>query len=375
MNSRNIFSVTKYALILLVTMASISLNELYAQGSSGDFNSYFVDTGLVTLTKMVPVEASLGETYMYKLTIAASTAVAKVKVQDFLPDGTSFVKSDPPASDSGKKLIWEFEKMEPGEEITITVSLTAKQVGELTSCATVTAVPVCCAATFVGKAELQITKTGPERALLNDQVTYAITVKNVGTSVAKNVKLLDKFPGGLRHASGQSLVTLPIGDLAPDQSKEVDIDFEAAQNGRHCNTAVAEADNAEKVTAEACTEVVEQKLEIVKTGPKVQYLGKVAKYKIKVTNPGDVALTDVDLTDIAPSETTIVKAKGGDASGNRASWTVPQINAGETLEFDIALTTDVPGNHCNDAAVRVAEGLSGESSACTEWKGHPALPA
>ena len=368
-----ISSLRQAYLTVVLLLASLFVNLVFAQGSADDYNSYFIDTGLVTLTKVAPREASLGETYTYSLIVRASAAVAKVKVNDYTPKGASFSKSEPSASVSGNKLTWEFEKMAPGEEVNITVWLTADKVGDLTGCATITALPVCCVATFVGKAELAITKTGPERALLNDNVTYSITVTNVGTTVAKNVSLVDQVPDGLHHDSGQTNLRYPIGDLAPNESREVPITFNAARPGRVCNEAVANADNTDRVSAEACTLIVEQKLEIVKTGPKEQYLGKVAKYKIKVSNPGDVTLTDVNLTDIAPSETRIIKAKNGNVSGNRASWIVPQIAAGETLDFDIALTSEIPGNHCNDAAVRVAEGLSGESTACTVWKGYPAL--
>ena len=367
------FILKKQALILALITGCLLTSSIFAQTSTSDANSYFIDTGLVTLTKVAPGEASLGETYTYSLTVTASTAVAKVKVNDFIPKGASYVKSDPSASDSGDKLSWEFEKMAAGEEVNITVWLKADKVGDLTSCATISAVPVCCVATFVGKAELEITKTGPERAMLNDVVPYSITVRNVGTSVAKNVTLVDTVPDGLKHESGQDNLKYPIGDLGPNESREVPISFQAIRTGKDCNSAVAVADNAERVTAEACTVVVEQKLEIAKSGPKEQYLGKAAKYNIKVSNPGDTTLTNVNLTDIAPAETKIIKANGADVSGNQAAWTVPQIKAGETLDFTVVLTSNTPGKHCNDAAVRVAEGLSGESTACTEWKGYPAL--
>ena len=362
-----------FAYIGMISMVfALSINRVRAQ-SDVDYNSHHIDTGQVTLTKSVPSEATLGQSYSYTLTVRATTAVAKVKVNDFIPEGSSYERSEPSASASGKKLSWEFDKMNSGEEKNITVWVKANKIGDLTSCATISAVPVCCAATLVGKAELKITKTGPERAMLNDDVDYTITVTNVGTTAAKNVKLVDTVPDGLRHQSGQENLSYPIGDLAPNQSREVPITFQTLRPGRVCNKAVAVADNTERVSAEACTTIVEQKLEIVKKGPKEQYLGKVAKYTIQVSNPGDVTLTDVNLTDIAPAATRIVKAKGGSVSGNRATWTVPQIKAGETLDFDIALTTDTRGSHCNDAAVRVAEGLSGESSACTLWKGYPAL--
>ena len=340
---------------------------------TGDRNQCETSTDLISIYKHVPKEVSLGDSYVMKMVITSLADVADVKVEDILPDGASYVKSEPSAKQSGNQLTWTFERMNANESKEINVTLKANKEGELLSCATFAAIPYGCLTTSVGQPVLAIEKTGPEKATLNDEVTYTITVRNTGTAVAKNVVITDTVPNGLVHSTGNSSLTFDVGDLAPNESRQESVTFQATNRGKVCNPAVATSDNADRVSDQACTEIVEQKLEIVKTGPKEQYLGKVAKYTIKVSNPGDVTLTDVDLTDIAPSQTRIVKAKGGSTSGNRATWTVPQIKAGETLEFDIALTTDTLGNHCNEAAVRVAEGLTGESSACTVWKGYPAL--
>ena len=341
--------------------------------SVGDQNQCEASTNFMHIYKLVPAETSLGETYTMKMVVTALVDIAEIEINDILDDGVSFIQSDPPAKQVGRELSWALEKMKSGESQEIIVTLKADKEGELFSCATFAAIPYGCLTTTVGQAVLAIEKVGPEQASLDDQVTYTIAVRNTGTAIAKNVVITDDVPSGLTHSSGNSTLSFNVGDLAPNESRQESVTFTTTERGKVCNPAVATSDNADRVSDQACTVIVEPKLEIVKTGPKEQYLGKVAKYKIKVSNPGDVTLTDVNLTDIAPSETRIIKAKNGNVSGNRASWIVPQIAAGETLDFDIALTSEIPGNHCNDAAVRVAEGLSGESTACTVWKGYPAL--
>ncbi len=355
-------------LLTVLTLAAATVSTLAAET-----NSYYVDAGLVKLVKVAPAEASLSETFSYEITVTASTTVASVMVNDFIPNGSAYVKSEPAASVSGNKLSWKFEKMDTGEERIITVWITANREGELTGCATVTALPLCCVSTFVGKAQLAITKTGPAQKLLHDDVPYAITVTNTGSAVAKNVVVTDNVPAGLTHNSGQTTLKHSVGDLAPNESYDIPIAFTAARTGRVCNIAVASADNTEQVRAEACTVIVQRMLDIVKTGPKEQYLNKNATYGIKVSNPGDVSLTNVTVTDRAPRETRIVSASGARIAGDTATWTLAELKAKESKTFDVVLTTDIAGTHCNKVGVSTTEGLSKDSSACTEWKGYPAL--
>ena len=341
--------------------------------ATGAKNQCEASTDILHIFKEVPEEVSLGENYTLKILATALADISEVKINDLLPDGASYVKSEPSAKQAGQELVWTFDKMSTGDTKEILVTLKANKEGELLSCATFAAIPYGCLTTTVGQAIIAIEKVGPERVSLNDDVTYTINVRNTGTAVAKNVVVEDKVPEGLEHASGDPSITFNLGDLAPNESRQESVTFTATDRGKVCNPAVATSDNADRVSDQACTVIAEQKLEIVKSGPKEQYLGKVAKYDIKVSNPGDTTLTNVSLTDIAPSQTRIMKANGASVSGNRATWTVPQIKAGETLDFTVALTSDSPGNYCNEAAVQVDEGLTGESSACTEWKGYPAL--
>jgi uncharacterized repeat protein (TIGR01451 family) len=259
--------------------------------------------------------------------------------------------------------------MKKGETKAMRVVTTAQKVGELTSCATVTAVPITCVSTVVGKPQLEITKTGPQTAQLGGEVSYSVTVKNTGSSIAKSVVVTDPVPEGLVHSGGQKELSFNVGDLAPGASKTIPVVLKADRRGKVCNVATANSSNAGKVSAEACTTIVQPGLNITKTGDKQQFLGKNASYEIVVSNTGDTVLNSVVVTDTAPAGTTIVSADGASVSGNTATWNVGSLKSGEKKSFKVLLTTKTAGNYCNKVAVATAEGLKDAAEACTVWRG------
>ena len=324
---------------------------------------------LVKLTKAAPPTASVGENITYDLLLNAQCDVADVVVTDMLPDGAKYVSSEPAADAQGNTLTWRVPRMKKGETKAMRVVTTAQRVGELTSCATVTAVPITCVSTVVGKPQLEITKTGPETAQVGGEVSYSVTVKNTGSSVAKSVVVTDPVPEGLVHSGGQKELSFNVGDLAPGASKTMPVVLKADRRGKVCNVATANSSNAGKVTAQACTTIVQPGLNITKTGDKQQFLGKNASYEIVVSNTGDTVLNSVVVADTAPAGTSIVSADGASVSGNTATWNVGSLKSGEKKSFKVLLTTKTAGNYCNKVAVATAEGLKDAAEACTLWRG------
>ena len=333
-----------------------------------------VDTELVTMTKTMPREVALGENFTYEIKVTAKDCLADIVVTDAIPEGAEYVSSDPKATQNGNTLVWKFSEMDPKSYATLKVTVKAVKEGTLASCAKVHALPRVCAETFVGKATIELAKSGPERALLGEDVTYNIVVRNTGTSVAKNVVVTDTVPAGLTHSSGDKTLTFNVGNLAPKQSRSIPVTLKAAQRGNHCNKAVAKSSNAGQSSDDACTLVVARGLEIVKTGDKKAILGKTASYKIVVSNTGDTDLTDVIVTDTAPAATRIAKvSNSGSINGNSVVWSLGTLAKGAKKELSVTLTSTTAGTHCNQVSVRTAEGLTKSSQACTVWEGLPAL--
>jgi len=329
-------------------------------------------TGLVRLAKSMPAEASLGSEFTADLTISAQGCAANVVVKDTLPAGASFVRSEPAGTVEGNQLVWNIGNMDAGQTIKAKVVLKAEKEGTLVNCATVSADPRVCAQTLVGKPVISIDKSGPETAILGQDVTYNIVVKNTGTSVAKSVVVTDPVPTGMSHASGKGELSFEVGDLAPGQSKPLAVTFKANQRGKVCNVATANSSNAGKVSDDACTTVLVPGLKVEKVGTKEQILGRNADYEIVVSNTGDTTLNNVTVSDTAPAETSIVTAPGATISGNKATWTVASLAPGAKATQTIKLTSKTAGTHCN--TVTASSGaLSDNAKACTLWKGIAAV--
>jgi uncharacterized repeat protein (TIGR01451 family) len=332
-----------------------------------------IRTSLIHAAKRTPSEVVLGEEFSYDIVVTALEEVGNVVAIDTLPKGAAFVRSEPPAQVSGEQIAWRIPEIRKGQAATIRVTLRAQQEGVFCSCFTVSADPRACTEIRVGRPLLEITKTGPATSRIGGDCAYNITVSNRGTSVARGVVVTDAVPNGMSHSSGQSSLSFNLGDLAPGESKSVPVNFTAKQRGRLCNVAVASSSNAGRVQAEACTVVTEPRLEVAKTGIKEQFTNKKAEYTIVVANTGDVPLNNVIVTDNAPPNTSIVAAPGASVSGNQAVWQISQMQPGEKKSFNVLLTTSIAGEHCNSVTVATAEGLTGESRACTVWKGYAGL--
>jgi len=330
-------------------------------------------SGNVRLTKQMPAELTLGQEFMYQLRVQANENVADVIVRDVVPDGATYVRSEPAAEVSGKNLTWKFNEMDAGQAKDIRVWLRPDREGRIGSCATVFALSRACAFGVVGKPGLAIKKTGPETAVLGQDIPYTITVSNPGSAVAKAVVVTDNVPDGLSHVSGQSAVTFNVGDLPPGQSRTLPIVLKGTKRGKHCNGASAVASNVTKVSAEACTTILVPGINLVKEGTKEQFLGKSADYTLTVSNTGDTKLTNVTITDTAPAATRILNAAGATVVGNQATWRIAELAAGEKKSFTLSLTSATAGSHCNLASVVSTEGQSARAEACTLWRGVGAI--
>lgn len=328
---------------------------------------------LVDISKTAPGMVALGETYDTTLNVKANRDAADVEVHDVIPEGAELVSSDPKATVNGRNLSWKFNAMDAGQANQIKVRYKAVKQGTLRSCAKVHALPRVCTVVVVGQPQLNITKTGPATAIINEAVSYTVKVSNTGNMTAKNVVVTDTIPAGLTHSSGQKKLTWTVGDLAAKDSRTFPVILTAAKQGTHCNKAMASSSNAGKVEAEACTKVLVRGIDIVKSGPAKQFLGKTAKYDIKVSNTGETKLTGLTITDNAPANTVIVSAPGAQVVGNQATWTLGSLDAGKSKNYGITLKALQAGTWVNNVGVNSAEGLQDRASAKTLWLGFAAV--
>lgn len=337
-----------------------------------DLQQQFSEDNLVGISKTGPHATSLNTPYTYVIDIKAFSKAGKVVVTDELPDSLEYVSSQPEASVEGSVLTWNVGDLEAWEHRQFTVTVKPTKEGQHQSCAMISALPKACLISTVREAALSISKTGPASAIKGDVVPYTITVSNTGTQDARNVTVVDENPDAMSLAAGSSL-TYNLGDIAPQNSKSITVYLNADQTGTHTNKATASSSNTPSVSDTAETVVHERIISIKKTGTKTQFLGKKADYTITVKNEGDVDLTRVVVSDVAPHGTVILEAPGASVEGQVATWVIDELPVGVHKNFSLTLTSRTHGELVNHASVNTSEGLYATANAPTLWKGYPAL--
>ncbi len=343
----------------------------------GNMRSYNTcDDCVVDLCQRAPEYATVGSPYPVEIMITAQKECAEVVVNQTLPCGAEFIKSDPPATpDKDNSLRWEFPHMKCGDTQRICVWVRPMKEGCCLAAATVCACPQLCAYTNCGQPVVCIKKYGPECACLYCPVCYTIDVCNSGSATAYDVVVQDTVPDGLTHSSGLNCLTYQLGDLCPGDSRSFNVDFCASKRGCVTNLATVSYCGGPKCTAEATTLINEPCVDVTKTGPDWAYICKTVDYTITVTNPGDLVLYDVIVDDVSPVGTTIVAAEGAEICCNRAIWCIPEFCPGETKTFMVSIRSQVPGCLTNKVTVSTCSDC-GQCTSCAEattcWKGVPA---
>lgn len=320
-----------------------------------------------------PKMCMLGDQYPLEFNIEACDSVCDVVVKAHLPEGVTYVRSEPAAKVEGHTLIWDIGSMKQGECIPAKVWVRCDCEGELCACFCATATPVRFCSLLCAKPILACTKCGPEEVCPGDPVQYTITVTNKGSCAAEDVVVTDNVPDGLEHSSCQKKLCFKLGTLQPCETKRINVCFTAVKRGDICNTVIVSACNADSVSCQWSTCVCCCDIQCTKTGPKEVQLGQNADYSITVTNTGDKPLTEVVVTDCAPSQTSIVSANGATINGNQAVWRLRELKAGEKVSFSMTLTTCTPGCFTNRVNVNNCQGCCASCEVSTRWRGRPAL--
>ncbi len=327
----------------------------------------------ITVKARNPGLCMLGDQYPLEFDVCACDDVCDVVVTTHLPEGVTFLKSNPEADVQGRKLVWNIGSMSKGQVIHARVFLRCECEGDLCTCFCATASPVRFCSLLCAKPILSCSKCGPQEFCPGDPVNFNITVSNHGSCAAEDVVVTDQVPDGLEHQSGQRTLCFRLGTLEPCQTKKINVCFTATKRGRICNTIVVTACNADPVSCQWCCDCCKECIELNKVGPKEQQIGKNADYQITVFNPGDKPLTEVVVTDNAPANTSIVAANGAAVNGNQAVWRLRELRPGEKVNFNLTLTTCTPGCFTNRVHVTNCQNCTACAEFTTRWRGRPAL--
>lgn len=309
-------------------------------------------TSALLVETMGPTQVPIGRPYTYQIKVTNLTknqTLDDVAIRQTVAEGTAIESAEPkaaPKSEDGT-VAWSIPRLAPGESKTIKVSALGEKEGASSNCIRVSYQPSLCMTTRFIKQEVQLAKEAPKQVDLCDDFEIRYAVKNVGSGVARGLTVRDALPEGLTLADGKTLVTAPVGDLAPGQTKDYRVKVSPTRSGDYTSRAVVEGqDDLRAQSNQTTTAVRQSKLAIKFVGPEAQYANQAMSYQVTVANEGQVAARDVTLAVQADPNFRVARMSKASpegaapqVAGNALSWKLGAIEPGKSTVVSLTGAT------------------------------------
>lgn len=330
----------------------------------------------VSIEWIGPVTAKVGVPADYSLIVrnVCTIAVQKVIVQVRVPQGVTVGATEPRAEAADNVLMWEVGTLMPKQEKHLKLGLISPAKGDLACQAWVTFTGSSVMTMQVREPKLMLKAQAPEKALVGDPANFIITVSNPGDHPAERVHLSATLSDGLEHAQGKE-VHFDLGNLAPGETRSVQVLCVTTSGGRQTCEVLANADGLEAADSVG-VDVIMPQLDIVVDGPKLRYLDRKAMYTFSVTNPGDAVASNVTLTQQMPDGFKFVAADNGgrhDFASRSVQWYLGEIKPGETRDVQLEAMAINIGEHRFVATARASRGLEVSGECITAVEGLSAI--
>lgn len=301
--------------------------------------------------------------YTVSVTNSGDTTATGVTLTDDLPDGLSFVSSEPAASSSeGSTITWSLGDIAPGDTVSVTMVLSAGAVGEQINTATAVSVEGITGQdttlTSIVPGSIVLSKSSPEETILGDNITYEITVTNDGEGALSSVVVRDTLPASLTYVSSTPEATVGadgtvswlIESLNAGDTSTFSVVATSGETGEVVNSTSAESTEGASATAQATTLVTKSDLAITKTADNsAPLLGQETVFTIAVTNNGNAIASNVLVADALPATFQQVSSTPEGTFGEDGTWqwTIASIEPGATESITLNGTASEAGQVTN----------------------------
>jgi uncharacterized repeat protein (TIGR01451 family) len=337
------------------------------------------ESSALLLEKFLPQEVIAGQPFNYELRVTNLTDLSldNVMVTDSLPPEFRVVSSEPKIQPGAAGAsMWALGTLAPREARSIKLSGSASSgVRSLTSCAAVTYNTSLCTTINVVQPALEITMSAPGTMILCDPIPVRIQVANNGTGAARNVRITQALPAGMKTAEGRSAAEFTVPTLAAGQTREFTFNAKADRPGLYSSLAMATAEPGLKASSsETSTRVTQPVLALSVKGPERLFLGRNATYEITVANTGDAPARDLVLENPLPAGAAFQSCtEGGRATETGILWTLGELAPAAQRTVRVTFAYSAIGDLKEGVSAKAYCAATASAKTVTAIAGIPAL--
>lgn len=298
---------------------------------------------IMLIQKRTAGECQVGKRATIIITVrnSGNATAHDVQVIDSVPSGASFAEAMPATTPTPEGvLVWQLGEMPPGDERTINLQIIPERQGELGSVASVRFAAQASVRTLATLPKLELTHTAAPDVLIGSQHAVDVVVKNVGTGVARNVRLEADLPSNIHHESGDAGLEASFGDIAPGESKHIRLNSIAAEAGQGACTIRALTDDGLQQEQKIDVQVLAPALQATISGPSKRYLDRQATFEIIIQNTGTASATNCEFMLRLPAGlnfNTANKHGAYDPDQHAVLWSVPEFPAGHSESVELTV--------------------------------------
>jgi uncharacterized repeat protein (TIGR01451 family) len=331
----------------------------------------------VSLEWLKPAHVRVGQPATFHLMVRNTRpiAVQEVIVRTQVPKGMKVQSTEPPANVENNVLWWDLGTLTANQEKRLQICLTADAGGEVNCHAWVTFTAAATMKLKVGEPRLVLKTTVPPKVLLGSPTTFLVTIRNTGNAAAEQVKVHAALSEGLDHPQGKSL-NFPVGPLGPNESRTLSVSCGTTRGGEQTCDVVLDSEGNQQLRDHAALQVIEPRLNLEAAGPKLRYLNRKATYTVRVVNPTEAPVPNVQVRAAIPPGFRFDAADAGgrfDPATASVSWTLGEVEAFQTRTVKTELSAVAPGDFHLPFTTLAAHGIKADSEVFTRVEGLAAL--
>jgi len=209
---------------------------------------------------------------------------------------------------------------------------------------------------------IKLDKIMPSEVRLNAPFDYSITVTNITDMDVADVVVTENIPGNFSTKStnpaatkGEGKLVWKLGSFDPKESRKITI------SGIATNTECVKTCGAATYVIPVCAnvQVVQPKLQLVKTAPAEVLLCDPIPVKFVVTNSGTGSAQNVKIEDNLPADLRTADGR------SKLLFDAGTLETGQSRQFTAELKASKTGKYVNKAVASSAGGLKAESETTT----------